>query len=131
MSFNKIYVILYQRYSEQKLFAIVLALKNKAKSPKGGKIMNKYELLLILSASNEEGDKDALIEKVSKLLEAKGATVTSVDKWGNKKLAYPINFKNDGYYVLMNFEANAEVPAEVQKQLNITADVYRAMFVRK
>ena len=93
--------------------------------------MNKYELRLILSASNEEGDKDALIEKVSKLLEAKGAVVTSVDKWGNKKLAYPINFKNDGYYVLMNVEANAEVPAEVLKQLNITADIYRAMFVKK
>ena len=93
--------------------------------------MNKYELLLILSASNEDGDKDALIEKVSKLLEAKGATVTSVDKWGNKKLAYPINFKTDGYYVLMNLEAPANAPQEVQKQLNITQDVYRAMFVRK
>ncbi len=86
---------------------------------------------MVLSASNEEGDKDALIEKVSKMLEAKGAVVTSVDKWGNKKLAYPINFKNDGYYVLMNLEAEANVPQEVQKQLNITADVYRAMFVRK
>ena len=93
--------------------------------------MNKYELLLILSASNEEGDKDALVEKVTKLLEAKGATVTSVDKWGNKKLAYPINFKTDGYYVLMNLEAPANAPQEVQKQLNITQDVYRAMFVRK
>ena len=93
--------------------------------------MNKYELLLILSASVEDGDKDALIEKVSKLLEAKGATVTSVDKWGNKKLAYPINFKTDGYYVLMNLEAPANAPQEVQKQLNITQDVYRAMFVRK
>ena len=93
--------------------------------------MNKYELLLILSASVEDGDKDALIEKVSKLLEAKGAVITSVDKWGNKKLAYPINFKNDGYYVLMNLEAPADAPQEVQKQLNITQDVYRAMFVRK
>ena len=93
--------------------------------------MNKYELLLILSASVENGDKDALIEKISKLLEAKGATVTSVDKWGNKKLAYPINFKTDGYYVLMNLEAPANAPQEVQKQLNITQDVYRAMFVRK
>ena len=93
--------------------------------------MNKYELLLILSASNEEGDKDALLEKVTKLLETKGAQITSVDKWGNKKLAYPINFKHDGYYVLINFEAQANVPAEVQRQLNITADVYRAMFVRK
>lgn len=93
--------------------------------------MNKYELLLILSASNEEGDKDALIEKVSKLLESKGAKITSVDKWGNKKLAYPINFKHDGYYVLVNLEAPANVPQEVQKQLNITTDVYRAMFVKK
>ena len=93
--------------------------------------MNKYELLMILSASNEEGDRDALIEKVSKMLEAKGAVVTSVDKWGNKKLAYPINFKTDGYYVLMNLEAPANAPQEVQKQLNITQDVYRAMFVRK
>ena len=103
----------------------------KVKSPKGGKIMNKYELHLILSASSEDGDRDALIEKVSKMLEAKGATITSVDKWGNKKLAYPINFKNEGFYVLMNIEAEANVPQEVQKQLNITTDVYRAMFVRK
>lgn len=93
--------------------------------------MNKYELLLILSASNEEGDKDALIEKVSKLLEAKGAKIANVDKWGNKKLAYPINFKTDGYYVLINFEASKNVPAEVQLQLNILSDVYRAMFIKK
>ena len=93
--------------------------------------MNKYELLLILSASNEEGDRDALIEKVSKILEAKGANIVNVDKWGNKKLAYPINYKDTGYYVLMNIEAEANVPAEVQLQLNITADVVRAMFVKK
>ena len=93
--------------------------------------MNKYELLLILSASVEEGDKDALIEKVSKILEAKGATIESVDKWGNKKFAYPINYKTEGFYVLMNVEAPANVPSQVQAQLNITADVVRSMFVRK
>lgn len=93
--------------------------------------MNKYEMLLILSASNEEGDRDALIEKVSKMLEAKGAKIESVDKWGNKKLAYPINYKETGYYAIINLEAEANVPAEVQKQLNITQDVVRAMFVRK
>ena len=99
--------------------------------PKGGKVMNKYELLLILSASNEEGDRDAILEKISKLLESKGATITNVDKWGNKKLAYPINFKTDGYFALVNFEAPANVPAQVQLQLNIMTDVYRAMFVKK
>lgn len=93
--------------------------------------MNKYELLLILSASNEEGDRDAILEKISKLLESKGATITNVDKWGNKKLAYPINFKTDGYFALVNFEAPANVPAQVQLQLNIMTDVYRAMFVKK
>ena len=93
--------------------------------------MNKYELLLILSASNEEGDRDAVNAKVTKLLEAKGAKVESVDKWGNKKLAYPINYKDTGYYVLVNLQAEANVPAEVQLQLNITTDVVRAMFVRK
>ena len=93
--------------------------------------MNKYELLLILSASKEEGDRDATLEKVTKLLEAKGAVIESVDKWGNKKLAYPINYKDTGYYVLVNLQAEANVPAQVQLQLNITADVVRAMFVRK
>ena len=93
--------------------------------------MNKYELLLILSASNEEGDRDAILEKITKLLEAKGANILGVDKWGNKKLAYPINFKQDGYFALVNLEAPANVPSEVQLQLNITADVYRAMFVKK
>ena len=93
--------------------------------------MNKYELLLILSASSEEGDRDAILEKISKLLESKGATITNVDKWGNKKLAYPINFKTDGYFALVNFEAPANVPAQVQLQLNIMTDVYRAMFVKK
>ena len=93
--------------------------------------MNKYELLLILSASNEEGDRDAVLDKVTKLLEAKGAKIESVDKGGNKKLAYPINYKDTGYYVLVNLEAEANVPAEVQLQLNITTDVVRAMFVRK
>lgn len=93
--------------------------------------MNKYELLLILSASNEEGDRDAVLDKVSKLLQSKGATITNVDKWGNKKLAYPINFKTDGYFALVNFESPANVPAQVQLQLNIMNDVYRAMFVKK
>ena len=93
--------------------------------------MNKYELLLILSASKEEGDRDATLEKVTKLLEAKGAVIESVDKWGNKKLAYPIDYKDTGYYALVNFESAANVPAEVQLQLNITTDVVRAMFVRK
>lgn len=93
--------------------------------------MNKYELLMILSASLEDSAKEALIEKVKVMLENKGATDVTVDKWGNKKLAYPINKKTEGYYVLLNFNSNANVPAEVELQLNIVDNVVRTMFVRK
>lgn len=93
--------------------------------------MNKYELLVILSAEADDATKEALISKIQSLIETKGGKVESVDKWGNRKYAYPINYKKEGYYVLFNLEANAEIPAEVEKQLNITDNVVRLMFVRK
>ncbi len=93
--------------------------------------MNKYELLVILSAEADDATKDALVNKIQSLIETKGGKVESVDKWGVRKYAYPINYKKEGYYVLFNVEANANVPAEVEKQLNITDNVVRLMFVRK
>ena len=93
--------------------------------------MNKYELLVILSAEADDATKEALVNKIQSLIETKGGKVESVDKWGVRKYAYPINYKKEGYYVLFNVEANANVPAEVEKQLNITDNVVRLMFVRK
>ena len=93
--------------------------------------MNKYELLVILSAEADDATKDALVSKIQSLIETKGGKVESVDKWGVRKYAYPINYKKEGYYVLFNVEANAQVPAEVEKQLNITDNVVRLMFVKK
>lgn len=93
--------------------------------------MNKYELLVILSAEADDATKDALVSKIQSLIETKGGKVESVDKWGVRKYAYPINYKKEGYYVLFNVEANANVPAEVEKQLNITDNVVRLMFVKK
>lgn len=93
--------------------------------------MNKYELLVILSAQQDDAANDALVEKVKGILVSKGVNVESVDKWGVRKYAYKINFKDEGFYVLFNIEADGKVIADVQKLLNITDNVVRAMFERK
>lgn len=93
--------------------------------------MNKYELLVILSAEIDDEAKEALVAKISDLIVNNGGTIDGVDRWGVKKFAYPINYKNEGYYVLMNITANSETPNTVEKVLNITENVVRCMFVRK
>ena len=85
--------------------------------------MNKYEVLYILDAKIDDAAKDALIEKFKGVVESAGGAVENVDKWGVKKLAYEINFKSEGYYVLMNFTANADLPQELERQMRITEEV--------
>ena len=93
--------------------------------------MNKYEVLYILDAKIDDAAKDALIEKFKGVVESAGGAVENVDKWGVKKLAYEINFKSEGYYVLMNFTANADLPQELERQMRITDDVMRFIVVKK
>ena len=68
--------------------------------------MNKYELLYIISSSATEEQREGVIEKVKTLIEKNGGEIAGTDKWGMKKFAYPIDFKNEGFYVLVNFNAN-------------------------
>ena len=93
--------------------------------------MNKYEVLYIVNASLDDAAKEAAIEKYSALITANGGEVESVDKWGVKKFAYPIDYKNEGYYVLMNFTANPDLPAEMERQMKISDDIIRYMVIRK
>lgn len=96
--------------------------------------MNKYEMLTIFSASLNDEQKDAIVEKYSKLMEKDGGKVESVNKanpWGLRKLAYPIKYKNEGYYVLYNFEATAEVAQNVVSLMRIDENVLRQMCLRK
>ena len=93
--------------------------------------MNKYELLLIIENELTDDKKEAVIEKISSVVTAAQGTVDSVDKWGTKKYAYPINFKNEGYYVLVNFTAPASVPAEIDRLVNIMDETVRCMIIRK
>ena len=93
--------------------------------------MNKYELLFIVDNSAADEAKEAIIAKMSQLVTDNGGSVEKVDKWGAKKLAYPINFKEDGYYVLMNFECEPALIAEMERQLRINDQVMRHMVVKK
>jgi small subunit ribosomal protein S6 len=93
--------------------------------------MNKYELLYIISSDVNEEKREELISKFSSYVESKGGKVEGIDKWGMKKLAYPINFKNEGFYVLMNIELSPVEVDAMAKLMNITEGIVRQMFVRK
>lgn len=92
--------------------------------------MSRYELLYIISSDTPEEKREELIAKFRSYVENKGGKIEGVDKWGMKKLAYPINFKNEGFYVHMKMEMpNAEVDA-MSKLLNITDGIIRHQFAR-
>ncbi len=93
--------------------------------------MNKYELMFIIASDVAEENREALIEKFKAYAEAHKGKVEGVEKLGMKKFAYPINFKNEGFYVLFNLEMPAEEVDAMGKLMNITDGIVRQMFVRK
>ena len=92
--------------------------------------MAKYETMLITSAALDEEATAALVGKFKTLIEANG-TIDSIDEWGKRRLAYPINHKNEGYYVLMTFESKTDFPAELTRIYNITDGIIRAIVVEQ
>ena len=94
------------------------------------KINSNYEAVYILKPDMSEEQIAALVEKFKAVVEANG-TVTEVDEWGKRRLAYPINDLNEGHYVLMTFTAAPELPAELDRVLKITEGVMRSMIICK
>lgn len=92
--------------------------------------MAKYEMLYLLNNDLTDEAKDAKIAKYEDVVKAMGGTVAGSDKWGTKKTAYPINFKNEAYYVLMTFEANGKVVEELKRVAGIDADVVRRLITK-
>ena len=90
------------------------------------KITGKYEVLYIIDPAQGEEGIAALVEKFKAMVEAEG-TLTNVDEWGKRRLAYPINDLPEGYYVLMNFESNPAFPAEMERVMKITEGVLRCL----
>ena len=89
-----------------------------------------YETVMVISMKQGEDGIQSIIEKFKALIE-KHATLQSVDEWGKRKLAYLINKESEGYYVLMNFESEAEFPAELDRIYKITDGVMRSLIIRK
>ncbi len=93
-------------------------------------IINKYETIFVLDAALDEEKTNALSEKFQNLIAANG-TVESVDVWGKRRLAYPIDYKTEGYYVLVNFSSNPDFPRELERIYGITDGVIRTLVIRK
>ena len=90
------------------------------------KITGKYEVLYIIDPAQGEEGINALVEKFKAMVEAEG-TLSNIDLWGTRRLAYPINDLNEGYYVLMNMETKPAFPAELERVMKITEGVLRCM----
>ena len=94
-------------------------------------MMNRYEMIYIIDADLEETARKELIEKVSALITNNGGEIEKVDEtWGKRKLAYAIDYKTEGWYVLVNFNAPAELPRELERNLQINENVLRYLVIK-
>ena len=92
--------------------------------------MTNYEVMFILDPELEDDKKDATVEAVKEIIASEGE-VGNVDVWGMKKLAYPIQKKNEGYYVVIEFKAETTLPKELDRRLKISDNVMRHLIVNK
>lgn len=92
--------------------------------------MNKYELALVINAKIEDDARTDAIEKIKALIEKFGGEITNVDEWGKKKLAYEIQKMREGFYYFIQFDANADVPAQLEENVRIMDNVLRFLCVR-
>ena len=89
--------------------------------------MRKYEMLVILDAGTENQSDEVL--KIEEVLKNLGGTVSKTDVWGKRALAYPIRKKNEGYYVLFNFELEPAQTFELRRILGLRQNVYRQLVI--
>ena len=92
--------------------------------------MNQYEVMYVIDTALEEQARTDLINRFSSLVELNGGQVDRVDEWGKRRLAYAINYKTEGYYVLMYIAAPAELPRELERNFQINENVLRYMVIR-
>ena len=91
--------------------------------------MNKYELAVVLSSAITDEERAAALEKVQGFITRAGGSITAVDDWGKKKLAYEIQKMSEGYYTFIRFEAEASAPAQVEENVRLTEQVIRFLCV--
>jgi len=92
--------------------------------------MNQYEVMYIIDSALEDSARSELINRFSDLVEKNGGTVDRVDEWGKRRLAYAIQYKTEGYYVLMYIKAPTDLPRELERNMKINENVLRYLTVK-
>ena len=92
--------------------------------------MNKYELVYVIDVSLDDEARKAVVDRFNGMIEQNGGKVTKVEEWGKRRLAYPINYKTEGYYLLVNFESEATLPREIERNMQIADAILRYLIVK-
>ena len=93
--------------------------------------MNKYELVLVVNAKIEDEARVATVEKAKEYVTRFGGTITNVDDWGKRRLAYEIQKMREGYYYFIQFESDSETPGELEQRVRIMENVIRYLCIRQ
>jgi len=92
--------------------------------------LNDYEVALIIRPEVEDEGQEAIIDRLSQILTAEGGQVTNVEKWGRRRLAYPINKVNEGIYYFIQGQFSAPVLSELERNVRLSEDILRHMVIR-
>ena len=103
----------------------------RARDQKEVTTMNKYELAIVVTTKIEDEQRNEVVERCKALIERFGGTVTNVDDWGKKRLAYEIQKMKEGFYYFIRFEAESTVPVEIESRVRIMDNVIRYLVVRQ
>ena len=93
------------------------------------KVLNSYETLFVVDCTLGEESVKAIVDKFTTLINDNASDVT-VDEWGKRRLAYAIDYKNDGYYVLVNFKSEGSFTLELERVFGITEGILRSIVIR-
>lgn len=93
-------------------------------------LTTKYETIFIINPELAEDATKALVEKFTGLMTENKAVIDNISEWGKRRLAYPINDYNDGYYVLVNFTSVPSFPAELDRVYHITDGILRSLIIK-
>lgn len=93
--------------------------------------MSKYELTFVVNAKIEDDERAAVVDKCKALIERFGGTITNVDEWGKRKLAYEIQKMKEGFYYIVQFDAPTTAPAEIESRIRIMDNVMRYLVVKR
>ena len=93
--------------------------------------MNQYEVLYVITPELDDEANQTVMGKFAEIITANGGEIEKTDVWGKRRLAYPIDYKTEGFYVLVTFNANPELPRELERNMRNDERLMRYMVTRK